>query len=90
MALRGFGIKAVLSPVFLVHLVSERGHLAALEIGDLDRPPSLGSSRHGGEHQLENRLFAPGIGDDLEAPALLDKQPFKQIGRPRCPAVGHR
>lgn len=77
-------------PVFLIEFLLEGLHLTALEIGDLDGPPALGGPGHGGEHQFQHRFFAPGIGDDLQTPALLDKQPFKQVCGPRCPAVGHR
>jgi hypothetical protein len=29
------------------------------------------------EHQLQDGSLAEGVGDDLEAPPLLDEQPFK-------------
>ncbi len=32
--------------------------LAALEVGDLDRPSALGGAYHGAEHELEDWLFA--------------------------------
>jgi hypothetical protein len=43
--------------VLLVELVPERGHLAVLELGGPDRPPALGSTGHGAEHQLHDRFF---------------------------------
>ncbi|AZN98000.1 MAG: hypothetical protein EOR36_31985 [Mesorhizobium sp.] len=51
--------------VFLIEFVPDGGHLAALEIGDPDCPPPLGSSDHGAEHKLENGLLAEGIGKGL-------------------------
>ncbi len=35
----------------------------------------------GAEHELEDRLLAGGIGDDLETRALLDEQALMQVGR---------
>ena len=67
--------------VFVVQFLSDEGHLAALEVSDPDRPPTFGGTDHGSEHQLENRLFAEGVGNDLQPPALLDEQTFQQIRR---------
>jgi hypothetical protein len=58
----------------LIELASDSGHLAALEVGNLDGAPTLGGADHGAEHELEDGLLAEGIGDDLEAPALLEEQ----------------
>ena len=49
-----------------------------LEAGHPDRPPLPGSPGHGCEHQLENRLLAPGVGDHLQAPALLPEQALQE------------
>ena len=64
----------------MIELLSDGFHLAALEVGDPDRPPALGGADHGAEHELEDGLLAEGIGDDLEAPALLDEQALEQVG----------
>jgi len=55
--------------IFLVEFGAQRRHLASLEVGDLDGPPALGGPCHGGEHELENQLFAKCVGNDLEPPA---------------------
>ena len=60
--------------VFLIDLLSDDGHLAALEVGDLDGAPAFGGADHGAEHEFEHGLLAEGVGNDLEAPALLDEQ----------------
>src|SRR3546814_7969611 len=53
---------------------------------DLDRPPALGSTRNGGEHELEHGLLAEGVADDLEPPALFEEQAFEQVrGARRSP-----
>jgi len=82
--------EACLDLVFLIELGSERGHLALFEVGDLDRPLALGGMRHGGEHELENRLLAEGIGDDLQTPALFEEQTFEQVRGARRPPMGDR
>jgi hypothetical protein len=47
-------------------------------VAALRRNAQLGGADHGAEHQLEHRLFAPGVGDDLEAPAFLDEQTLQR------------
>lgn len=44
-----------------------------MRVGEAQRAPALGSTGHGAKHELENRALAPGVGYDLEAPALLDE-----------------
>ena len=66
--------------VFLIQFLSDARHLSAFEVGDLDRAPALGGAYHGAEHKLEDRLLAEGVGDDLEAPALLDEQALQEVG----------
>jgi hypothetical protein len=39
---------------------------------------------------FKNRAFTEGIGNDLEAPPLLNKQPFEQVGGADCPPMRHR
>ncbi len=79
--------EAVSDLVLLIQLLSDSLHLAALEVGDPDRPPAFGGADHGAEHELEDRFPAEGVGDDLEAPSLLDEQAFKKI-RNRYEDVG--
>lgn len=74
----------------MIEFLPDRLHLAALEVGDLDRAPALGGADHGTEHELEHGFLAEGVGDDLEPPALLDEEPFEQVCRPDRPAVGDR
>jgi hypothetical protein len=77
--------------VVLIELLPEGGHLAALEPGDPERSPTLGGAGHGAEHQFQNRLLAERVGDDLQAPALLDEQALQQIRRrSRRPPVADR
>ena len=59
-------------------------------MGDLDRSPAFRGSDHGREHELEDRLLAPCVGDDLEPAALFDEKSFKQIGRPGRSAMSDR
>ena len=73
-AFRGLLGKAGLGLVFLIEFLSEGGHLSALEVGELDGSPTLGGADHGAEHELEDGPFAEGVGEDLEAPPLLDKE----------------
>ena len=65
-------METVLGLVFAVELLSDSAHLTALEFADPDGAPALGGADHGAEHELEDGLFAEGVGDDLEPPALLD------------------
>ncbi len=58
----------------MIQLLSDVGHLSALEVGDLNRPPAFGGADHGAEHEFEDRLLAEGVGEDLETPAFLDEQ----------------
>src|SRR5215831_21202360 len=81
---------ADLGLIFVVELLSNSGHLSALEVSDFDRTPPLGSARHGTEHQLQDRVFAEGVRDDLEAPAFLDEQTLKQIRGADRTAMCHR
>jgi hypothetical protein len=64
--------------------------LSTFELGDFDSTPTLGSADKRAEHQLQNSSLAKGVGNDLEAAALLDEQAFKQIRRADRPAMGHR
>ena len=52
--------------VVLVQLPPQGVHLTALKAGDPRHPPSLGSPEHGGEHELEHRLLAEGVGNYVE------------------------
>ncbi len=65
--------------VFLIEFLFNSLHLAPFESGDLDRPPASGSPGHGGENELEDELLAKGVGYDLQAPALLDKETLQKV-----------
>jgi hypothetical protein len=79
--------KAGLGLVFLIELFSDSGHLRVLEVGELDRPPALSSPDHGAEHELQDGLLAKGVGNDLQAPALLNKEPLQEVRRTDRAAV---
>ena len=87
---RGLWRKAVSGLVLVIQLLPDDRHLAAFEVCDPDGPPALGGTDHGAEHEFEERLFAEGVGDDLEAPSFLDEQAFQQVRGPDRPAVGDR
>ncbi len=38
--------------------------------------------------KLQHRFLAEAVGNDLQAPALLDEQPFQQVGRSRNAPIG--
>ncbi len=71
----------------MIEFLSDGLHLTALEVGDPDRPPAFGGADHGAEHELEDRLLAEGVGDDRQAPSLLDEQTLHQVGGADRPAV---
>ena len=55
-------------------------------------PPSrlyrlLGGTDHGAEHELEDRLFTEGVGNDLQAPAFFDEQTLEKVRGSDFPAV---
>ena len=74
--------------VFSIELLSDGAHLTPLELADPDGPPALGGADHGAEHELEDSLLAEGVGNDFEAPSLLDEQPLKEVRGPDRAAVG--
>ncbi len=65
----------------MIEFGSDSIQLPVLESGDLDQAPAVGGPDHGAVHELEDRLFAKGVGNDLEAPALLDEQALQKV---RC------
>src|SRR6516164_1568916 len=66
--------------VFLIELFLDRGQLPTFELTDFGRAPSVSSADQRTEHQLQNRAFTEGIGNDLEATPLLNEQPLEQVG----------
>jgi len=62
--------------------------LAPLEGGDPDRAPTFGGAEYRAEHQLEHRLLAEGVGDDLQSEPFLDEQSLEEVGGADRPAVG--
>jgi hypothetical protein len=73
-----------------VELRANGSDLTKLKFGEPETAPAFSSADQRAEHQLENGLFAEAVGNDLQPAALFDKQTFKQIGRARGAAVGHR
>src|SRR5262249_3836829 len=73
-----FWIEAQRGLVFVIELFSHRSHLSTFELGDFDSTPTLGSADERAEHQLQNSSLTKGVGNDLEAAALLDEQALKQ------------
>jgi len=53
-------------------------------------PPALGSTDHRGEHELQHRLPAEGVGNDLQAATLQGEQPLEQAGGADRPAMADR
>ena len=66
--------------VLRIEFIANGLHPAPFEAGDPDRPPILRSADQRREHQLQDCLLAPCIGNDLHAPALLNVHPLKQVG----------
>ena len=66
--------KARLGPVIGIEFFSDSFHLTLLESADLYQSPAFGGVDHGAEHELKEGPFAEGVGEDLEAPPLLDKE----------------
>jgi len=86
----GLCAETVFGLVFSVDLLSDVVHLASLQLADPDRPPAFGGADRDAEHELEDGPVADGVRDDLEPPALLDKQAFKEVDGSDCAAVGDR
>jgi hypothetical protein len=74
----------------VVELLAHGVQLPSLEGRDLVRPPTLGSADHRAEHELQHRLLAEGVGDDLQAPPLLDEQPLEEVGGANRPTMADR
>ncbi len=66
--------------VLRIEFIANGLHPAPFEAGDPDRPPILRSADQRREHQLQDCLLAPCIGNDLHAPALLNVHSLKQVG----------
>ena len=76
-------------PVFLDELLPRRLHLQSLEGRGLLGAPAFRRPDHRPEHQLQNRLPAPGVGDGPYAPAFHNEQPFQKFGGPDHTPVVH-
>ena len=62
-----------------VKLPPDSPQLPALEVGDPDAAPALSGADHGAEHELDHRLLAKRVGDDLEAPSFLEEAALQDV-----------
>ncbi len=69
---------------------SEWNPLRPLQCCPQSMTRSSETDEHGGEHQLEHRFLAEGVGNDLQAPALLGERALEQVRGPDRPAVSDR
>ena len=67
--------------VFAVEVLSDGCELTKLELGEGQAAPALGGAHQGAEHQLQHRLLAEPVRDDLQPTPLLDEQSFEEIRR---------
>jgi hypothetical protein len=68
-------------------LGAQQFELVSFEVADRDPAPAVGSSDHGGKHELHRRAFIAEAADDLGAAAFLDERPLRQVrgaDRMRC------
>jgi hypothetical protein len=68
-------------------LLAKRGELTKLELSAAQAAPAFSGADERAEHRLQHRLLSEAAGNDLEASALLDEQPFEQVCRPRDAAM---
>ena len=61
----------------MVEVLSDGGDLAQFELGETQTTPALSGADERAEHELEHRLLAEAIGNDLQPSTLLDEQPFE-------------
>src|SRR4029078_6546329 len=76
--------------VLLLHVLSELVELVMLESLDGHPAPALGSPELGAVHELEDRRFAKGGADRVDAPSLFKKETLEQVGRADPPAMPRR
>ena len=62
--------------------------MTKFELGEAQSAPALGGADQRAEHEFQHRLLAEAVGNDLQAPALLDEQPFEQVRRSRHAPIG--
>ncbi len=68
--------------IFVVEFFSDGGDLSEFELREAQAAPALSGSDERAEHELEHRLLAEAIGNDLQPSTLLDEQPFEEVRRP--------
>ena len=66
----------------MVEVLSDGGDLAQFELGEAQAAPALSGADERAEHELEHRLLAEAIGNDLQPSTLLDEQPFEEVCGP--------
>jgi hypothetical protein len=74
----------------VIEICSDGGDLAQFELGEAQTPPALSGADECAEHELEHRLLAKAIGNDLQPSTLLDEQPFEKVCGANETAVGDR
>ena len=70
-----------------VEVLSDGGDLTKLELSEAQAAPALRRKQKRAEHELEHRLSAEAVRDDLEPPPLLDEEALRGILRPRRAAM---
>jgi hypothetical protein len=73
--------------VLVVEALADGGELTGLEFDEAQSASSVGRADQGAEHQLQHRLLAEAVRDDLQPSHLRDEQALQQVRRPRRPAV---
>src|SRR4051812_36867045 len=73
-----------------VEVLSDGGDLTKLELSEAQAAPALRRTHKRAEHELEHRLLAEAVRDDLEPSPLLDEEALQKIRRPRRAAMRHR
>ena len=75
--------------VFGVELLANGSDLTKLKFGEPETAPAFGGA-DGANISLRTGFSPRAVGNDLQPAALFNDETFKQIGRARCAAVGHR
>ena len=73
--------------VFAVEVLADARDLTKLELGEAQAAPALGGAHQGTEHQLQNRLLAEAVRNDLQPTPLLDEETLEEVGGPDRSAV---
>src|SRR3954451_1152197 len=73
-----------------VEVFSDGGNLTKLELSEAQAAPALRRTHNRAEHELEHRLLAEAIRDDLEPSPLLDEEALQEIRGAGRAAMRHR